>query len=108
MRKIKKNDTVMITVGKDKGSVGKVLQVIDKGYCTKVLVENKNLVKKHVKRNPNIDEAGGIKSIEAPLDISNISIYNSATKKADKVGFMIDSEGNKNRIYKSTGEVING
>ncbi len=107
MRKIRKNDTVKIMVGKDKGSIGKVLSVIDTGYSIRVKVEGKNLVKKHVKRNPNADEAGGIKIVEAAIDMSNVAIYNSATQKHDKVKFAVNAEGKKYRVYKSTGEVIN-
>jgi large subunit ribosomal protein L24 len=105
MKRIKKNDTVIITTGKSKHHVGKVLRVLDK----KVLVEGANLVKKHVKPNPQAQQQGGIIAMEAPLDVSNVALYNPLTKKADKVGFkFITTEGktNKVRYFKSNQELV--
>ena len=65
-----------------------------------------NLVKKHVKPNPNKEQTGGIIEREMPLDASNIMIYNPISKKADKVGFKFLENGKKVRIYKSNKEVI--
>ncbi len=102
MQKIKQNDEVIIIAGKDKGSIGTVTKVLD----AKVLVEGLNLAKKHVRANPNAGVAGGIVDTEMPLAISNVAIYNPATKKADKVGVRTDKDGNKERFFKSNGDSI--
>ncbi len=102
MRKIKKNDEVIIIAGKDKGNRGSVLNVLD----DKVLVSGVNKVKKHQKPNPVKGVAGGIVEIEKPIHISNVAIYNAATKKADRVGVKSLEDGRKVRVYKSSGEVI--
>lgn len=102
MRKIKKNDDVIIIAGKDKGNRGNVLSVLD----DKVLVSGVNKVKKHQKPNPVKGVAGGIVEIEKPIHISNVAIYNAATKKADRVGVKSLEDGRKVRVFKSSGEVI--
>lgn len=102
MRKIKKNDDVIIIAGKDKGNRGSVLNVLD----DKVLVSGVNKVKKHQKPNPVKGVAGGIVEIEKPIHISNVAIYNAATKKADRVGVKSLEDGRKVRVFKSSGEVI--
>ena len=103
MNKIRKGDTVIINTGKDKGKQGIVLQLIEGG---EVLVEGLNMVKKHTKPNPAKGEQGGLISKEMPLQISNIAIFNSAAKKADKVTFKELKDGKKIRIYKSNQEAI--
>jgi large subunit ribosomal protein L24 len=102
MRKIKKNDDVIIIAGKDKGNRGSVLNVLD----DKVLVSGINKVKKHRKPNPVKGVAGGIVEIEKPIHISNVAIYNAASKKADRVGVKSLEDGRKVRVFKSSGEVI--
>jgi large subunit ribosomal protein L24 len=102
MRKIKKNDDVIIIAGKDKGNRGSVLNVLD----DHVLVGGINKVKKHQKPNPVKGQVGGIVEIEKPIHISNVAIYNAATKKADRVGIKSLEDGRKVRIFKSSGEVI--
>ena len=101
--KIRTNDEVIVITGKDKGKTGKVTRVFPSEH--KVLVEGINVKKKHQKANPNLNQAGGIVDIEAPVDISNVAIYNPDTKKADRVGFKFE-DGKKVRFAKSTGEVI--
>lgn len=105
MKRIRSGDTVMVIAGKSKGHVGKVTRV----FGDSVVVEGANLIKKHVKPNPQLNEKGGILSREAPLNVSNVAIYNPATKKADKVGFkFLEKEGNnrKVRYFKSNDEII--
>jgi len=103
MNKIKKNDDVIVIAGKDKGSRGSVLSVLDND---RVLVAGINKVKKHQKPNPVKGTSGGIVEIEKPLHISNIAIFNAATKKADRVGVKQLEDGRKVRVFKSSGEVI--
>ncbi|MBA4382599.1 MAG: 50S ribosomal protein L24 [Sideroxydans sp.] len=102
MRKIKKNDDVIVLAGKDKGNRGSVLSVADEF----VLVSGINKVKKHQKPNPVKGTTGGIVEIEKPIHISNIAIYNASTKKADRVGVKSLEDGRKVRVFKSSGEVI--
>jgi large subunit ribosomal protein L24 len=103
MRKIKREDEVIVLTGKDKGKRGKVVQVLDDN---RVLVAGVNIIKKHQKPNPQRNEQGGIQEREAPIQVSNVAIFNGATSKADRVGFKILEGGRKVRIFKSTGEVI--
>ncbi|MEZ5566962.1 MAG: 50S ribosomal protein L24 [Halioglobus sp.] len=102
MLKIKSNDEVIVLAGKDKGKRGKVRRVLDDN---RVIVSGVNMVKKHTRPNPQAGVAGGIVEREAPIQVSNVAIYNPASSKADKVGFRVEGD-KKVRIYKSSGEVI--
>ncbi len=104
MNKIKKGDEVIILSGKSKGMRGKILSVVAEG--TRVTVEGANLIKKCIKPNPNTNTQGGIIEREAPLNISNVAIYNPITKKADRVALKILDDGKKVRCFKSNGEQI--
>ena len=102
MLKIKKDDEVVVIAGRDKGKRGDVLQVLKDG---RLLVAGVNLVKKHQKPNPNVGQQGGIVSKEAPIEVSNVAIWNSTAGKADRVGFR-EEDGKKVRVFKSDNEVI--
>jgi len=102
MRKIKKNDDVIVIAGKDKGSRGNVVRVLE----DRLLVSGVNKVKKHQKPNPVKGDAGGIVEIEMSIHASNVAIYNATSKKADRVGIKTLEDGRKVRVYKSSGEVI--
>lgn len=104
MPKIKKGDNVIAIAGKDKGQKGIVKNVIKGG--TRIEVEGLNLVKRHTKGNPQQNKPGGILEREAPFAISNVAIFNSATGKADRIGYKMLQDGKKVRVFKSTGEVI--
>jgi large subunit ribosomal protein L24 len=103
MQKIKKGDDVIVRTGKDKGKSGRVTKVLKDN---KVLVEGINQVKKHQKANPNKGVSGGIIVKDMPINISNIGLYNPATKKADRIGFKFLEDGKKVRYFKSTNEVV--
>ena len=103
MQKIKKGDDVIVRTGKDKGKSGRVTKVLKDD---KVLVEGINQVKKSQKPNPNAGVTGGIVIKDMPIHISNIGLYNPATKKADRVGIKILDNGKKVRYFKSTNEVV--
>lgn len=81
---IRKGDTVIITVGKEKKKTGKVLKVINEG--TRVLVEKLNIVKKHSKPTQG-KPTGGIVEKEAPINISNVQLFCSHCSKGVKTGF---------------------
>lgn len=104
MQKIRKGDEVIVIAGRDKGQKGSVQAVLDKGEM--LLVDGVNLVKKHVKANPNAGEQGGIKSISKALHRSKVMILNPSTQKGDRVGIRVLEDGRKVRIYKSTQEEI--
>lgn len=103
MNKIRKGDLVILNTGKDKGKQGAVVSILDSGH---VVVEGLNLVKKHAKANPMKGIAGGIIAKEMPLDISNVALFNSATRKGDRVGFKTLDDGRKIRVFKSNGEAV--
>ncbi len=103
MQKIKKGDDVIVIAGKDKGKRGTVLRIID---GERVVVENVNMVKRHTKANPQAGVAGGIIEKEAPIHISNVALFNPATKKADRVGIKTLEDGRKVRFFKSNNEVV--
>jgi len=103
MRKIRKGDDVMVTTGRDKGKRGTVLRVLDDD---RLIVENVNLIKRHTKPNPQRGVAGGIIDKEAPIQASNVMLYNPQTKKGDRVGFRVLEDGRKVRFFKSTQEVV--
>ncbi|KTD26977.1 MULTISPECIES: 50S ribosomal protein L24 [Legionella] len=105
MKRIRSGDTVVVIAGKSKGHIGKVSRVLGE----KLVVEGANLIKKHVKPNPQLEQRGGIITREAPLDASNVAIYNPVSKKADKVGFKyLEKDGKKHKVryFKSNNEVI--
>ncbi|WP_290704043.1 50S ribosomal protein L24 [Amphritea sp.] len=103
MRKIIRDDEVIVIAGRDKGKRGKVLRILADG---RLIVSGINMVKKHTKPNPMQGKAGGIVEKEATIAVSNVAIFNSAAGKGDRVGFKVLEDGNKVRIFKSNGEVI--
>ena len=103
MQKIKKNDIVVITKGKDRGKQGKVIDIIEDG--ARARVEGLNLAKKH-KRQTSQDQKGGIISIEMPLSISNLMLFCKHCAKPARVGAAILKDGTKSRICKSCKEAL--
>ena len=101
--KIRKGDEVIVLAGKDKGKRGEVEQVLVE--ANKVIVKGVNIVKKHQKPNPYLQQEGGIVEKEAALHVSNVAIYNAETGKADRVGFRFE-DGKKVRFFKSNGELV--
>ncbi|MFY0676401.1 MAG: 50S ribosomal protein L24 [Neptuniibacter sp.] len=104
MRKIKRDDEVIVIAGKDKGKRGTVMRVLD----DRLIVSGINMVKKHTKPNPMLGKAGGIVEKEAAIAVSNVAIFNPQTGKGDRVGFKVLEDNTKVRIYKSSGEIIGG
>ena len=103
MEKIRKGDDVIVIAGRDKGKRGTVLRRVDKDH---VLVEGVNKVKKHTRPNPMKGEAGGIVDKTLPIHISNVALFNPATKKADRVGVKTLQDGRKVRIFKANDEQV--
>ncbi|RFF26464.1 MULTISPECIES: 50S ribosomal protein L24 [unclassified Wenzhouxiangella] len=103
MERIRKGDEVIVTTGRSKGQRGHVLKVLKD---QRFLVENVNMVKRHQKPDPQSQKPGGIIEREAPIDASNVMLFNPATGKGDRVGFKFLEDGRKVRFYRSTGEVV--
>ena len=103
MRKIKRDDEVVVVTGRDKGKRGKVTRVLS---VDRLLVTGVQIIKKHQKPNPQAGIAGGIIEKEAPIEASNVAIFNPATQKADRVGFKVLDDGRKIRVFKSNGEAV--
>ena len=101
MNKIRTGDQVIVIAGKDKGKQGSITKILSNGRC---YVSGVQIVKRHTKPNPNAGIAGGVVEKEASIDISNISIYNPSTKKADKVSVEILEDGSKVRVFRSSGK----
>jgi large subunit ribosomal protein L24 len=101
--KIKRDDEVVVIAGRDKGRRGKVQRVLDSG---KLIITGVQMVKKHQKPNPQMEIPGGIIEKEAPIAASNVAIWNPVSAKADRVGFRTLDNGDKVRVFKSTGETI--
>jgi large subunit ribosomal protein L24 len=102
MRKIRTNDEVIVIAGRDKGRRGEVIQVLGDG---RLVVSGINLVKKHTRADPYRGVAGGIQEHEAPIQASNVAIFNRETGKADRVGIR-DEDGRRIRYFKRTGEAM--
>ncbi|MCB1918735.1 MAG: 50S ribosomal protein L24 [Candidatus Competibacteraceae bacterium] len=104
MRRIRKDDEVIVIAGKDKGRRGKVMRVVENGE--RVIVAGVNMIKRHTKPNPARNVSGGIIEREAPLHISNVMLFNPMAKKGDRVGFRFLEDGGKVRYFKSNNEVV--
>ncbi len=103
MQRIKKGDEVVVVSGRDKGKRGSVLRRVDAEH---VVVEGVNRVKKHQRPNPMKNITGGIVDKDMPIHVSNIALYNPATRKADRIGFKSLESGRKVRVFKSNGEQV--
>lgn len=101
--RLKKGDNVIVLAGKYKGKTGKITAVHPKD--NKVTVEGINIVKKHVKPNQAYPQ-GGIIEMTKPIWVSKVAIVETTTKKASRIGYSIDKDGNKTRVFKSTGKEI--
>lgn len=99
--KIHKDDTVIVTTGKDKGKKGKVLKAYP--LENKIVVEKVNVITKHLKRRG--ETAGQILKYEAPIDASNVMVLCPDTGKPSRVGYRIEN-GKKVRIVKKSGVVL--
>ena len=100
---VKKEDTVIVISGKDKGKKGRVLAAFPRE--NRVLVEGVNLVKKHQKPNPQ-NPQGGIITQEAPIHASNVMLVDPKTGLPTRVGYKVLENGKKVRVAKRSGATI--
>jgi large subunit ribosomal protein L24 len=103
MERIRKGDEVVVVSGRDKGKRGTVLRRVDAEH---VVVEGVNRVKKHQRPNPMKNITGGIVDKDMPIHVSNVALFNPATKKGDRVGFKTLEDGRKVRVFRSNGEQV--
>ncbi len=104
MNKIRKGDTVKILTGKDVGKTGTVHTVFPKK--NRVIISGINLLKKAQRRTPNITTQAGIIEREGPIDMSNVAVICKNCGKPTRVGFQFVGEGQKGRVCKKCGEVL--
>jgi large subunit ribosomal protein L24 len=103
MQRIRKGDEVIVLAGRDKGKRGTVLRRVDADH---VVVEGVNRVKKHQRPNPMKGVTGGIVDRDLPIHVSNVALFNPATKKADRVSSKTLQDGRKVRIFKANDEQV--
>ncbi len=100
---VKKNDTVMVITGKDKGKKGRIIAAYPRE--NRVLVEGVNMVKKHAKPSQE-NQQGGILNQEAPIHASNVMLIDPRSGKPTRIGYQVGDNGSKVRVSKRSGEVI--
>ncbi len=100
---VKKGDTVVVISGKDKGKKGKVLQAMPKD--SRVVVEGVNMMTKHQKPTQQMQQ-GGIVHRESTIHVSNVMIFDKKANQGVRVGYKLLANGEKVRVSKKTGEVL--
>jgi len=101
--RLQKGDTVVVRSGKYKGKSGKIVSTHPAE--NKVTVEGINIVKKHVKPNRTHPQ-GAIVELTKPIWVSKVAVVDPTTKKATRIGYQLDKDGNKTRVYKKSGKEI--
>lgn len=101
---IRKNDTVVVLSGRDRGKRGRVLQVL--AEKNRVIVEGVNMIKRHTKPNPQRNVKGGIVEREAPIHASNVQLISPDSNNPTRIGHRLLEDGRKVRIARKGGEVI--
>jgi len=101
--RLKKGDTVVVRAGKYKGKTGKVLATHPRE--NKVTVEGINIVKKAVKPNQQ-NPQGAIVELTKPMWVSKVAIVDPGAKKASRIGYKLDKDGKKTRVFKKSGKEI--
>lgn len=104
MLHVKKEDQVLVMIGKDRGKTGKVLRVFP--ATNKAIVENVNFIKRHTRPNPQRNIKGGVVEREAPIHLSNVQVICRECGKPTRVGYSILSDGKKVRVCRKCGGTI--
>ena len=102
--KLRKNDTVVVISGKDRGRQGKILKILP--AANRVIVERVNMIKRHTRPNPSKNIAGGISEKEAPLHASNVMLVDPDRSTRTRIGRRRDNEGNPERFAKKSGSAL--
>lgn len=103
LQRLQKGDEVIVIAGKDKGKKGKVMRLFKE--TDRVVVEGVNLVKRHMKPTPRMQQ-GGILEREQPLAASNVMLVDPKTGKGTRVRIKTDEKGVKVRVAVKSGEEI--
>jgi large subunit ribosomal protein L24 len=99
--KVRKNDTVVVISGKDKGKRGRVIEVLPK--LARVRVEGVNKIKRHTKPNPQKNVKGGIVERESPLHVSNVALVDPKSDKPTRVRIKVMADGTRVRMATRSG-----
>ena len=99
--RIRSDDQVLVTSGKDRGKTGRVLRVEPKK--DRVYVEGLNIVKRHQRPRPGSTDPGGVVEKEGPIHISNVMLIDPSDSKPTKVG-VVREDGKRYRVAKRTGK----
>jgi large subunit ribosomal protein L24 len=102
--RLKKNDTVVVIAGKDRGRQGRILRILP--GSNRVIVERVNLIKRHTRPNPSKNIAGGISEREAAIHISNVMLVDPDRNVRTRIARRRDNEGNPERVAKKSGAVL--
>ena len=102
--KLKKNDTVVVISGRDRGRQGRIVRVLPSEE--RVIVERVNMIKRHTRPNPQRNIAGGISEKEASIHISNVMLVDPDRNVGTRIGRRRDAEGNLERVAKKSGSVL--
>jgi large subunit ribosomal protein L24 len=102
--KIRKNDTVMVTSGKDKGKKGRVIEALPK--LSRVRVEGVNKIKRHTKPNPQKNVKGGIVERENPIHVSNVALLDPKSDKPTRIGTKVMPDGTRMRVAVRSGLLL--
>jgi large subunit ribosomal protein L24 len=102
--KLKKDDTVVVIAGKDRGRQGRILRVLP--ASNRVIVERVNMIKRHTRPNPSKNIAGGISEREAAIHASNVMLVDPDRNTRTRIARRRDSEGNPERVAKKSGAVL--
>ncbi len=101
---VRKNDTVIVRTGKDRGKRGRVLRVLPD--ANRLIVEGVNMIKRHTRPNPQKNIKGGIVEREASIHASNVMIVDPDTNEASRIGRQVMSDGRRVRISRKSGTVV--
>ena len=102
--RLRKNDTVIIIAGKDRGRQGKILKILP--AKSRVIVERVNMIKRHTRPNPSKNIAGGISEKEAPIHISNVMLVDPDQNTRTRIGRRRDADGTPERFAKKSGAAL--
>jgi len=102
--RLRKNDTVIIIAGKDRGRQGKILKILP--AKSRVIVERVNMIKRHTRPNPSKNIAGGISEKEAPIHISNVMLLDPDQNTRTRIGRRRDADGTPERFAKKSGAAL--
>jgi large subunit ribosomal protein L24 len=102
--RLRKNDTVIVIAGKDRGRQGKILKILP--AKSRVIVERVNMIKRHTRPNPSKNIAGGISEKEAPIHISNVMLVDPDQNARTRIGRRRDADGTPERFAKKSGAAL--